>query len=117
MKIRTIAAIVVFSSLAMTAGFFLGCIVTDLKFYKDHAHQADRKEDLQFRTESRDPSCEELRSRGIPEITQKGNDFYFVHATDAYFYQFGIALQPGHPPEVYWWGAGTEEALKQRCSP
>lgn len=29
-----------------------------------------------------------------------------------YFYVFGINIESDKPPQIYWWGADTEEILK-----
>jgi len=70
-------------------------------------------ESIEKRTEDYSPSCKELRNISNPTIVKKGNDYFIVHSTEHYFYVFGINIEPGKPPQTHWWGAGTEELLKE----
>jgi len=95
--------------------FYIGYLTSIYNSDMYFLDSSKRKNELQKRTDLYSPSCEELKNLNIPNIVKKGDDYFFVHATNDYFRVFGINISPGKAPETYWWGAGRREALKQVC--
>lgn len=103
------AMIIIVAAIGITSYFF--------GYYKAwHETMAPQgselKPGIERRTEAYQPSCSELMNREKPSLVKNGNDCFFVHATEHYFYVVGINIDPGRPPAIHWWGADTSFALK-----
>jgi hypothetical protein len=97
--------------LGIFMGYFIGVFQTS-------GHRVDfskRKEALQIRTESYEPSCDELKKVGKPRVTKQGKDTIVVDVSEDYFVVFGLNAEPGKVPVTAWWGAGRAAAMKQAC--
>lgn len=70
------------------------------------------KEGIERRTEDYIPSCAELTNK-IPVIVKGENDYFFVHSKQNYLYVFGVNIEPKQPPQIHWWGANSENMLKE----
>ena len=104
----------------LTGFIIVGFISYQFGYYKNYysTHEASCNEwqkGIEARTETYQPSCEQLTEKGIPAIIKKENDYFFVHSSKNYFYVFGINIAPGKPPQIHWWGADTGELLNN-CS-
>ncbi len=98
------------------SGFYAGKLYQKFNSASEGvARQSPRNKALERRTEAYRPTCTELRNRNMPALVRKGDDYFFVHATDDSFYVCGINIMPGSRPEFHWWGADTAYELSQHC--
>ncbi|MCP3929130.1 MAG: hypothetical protein GY705_08525 [Bacteroidetes bacterium] len=82
-------------------------------YYKTHNFECcNLEKGIETRTERYTPNCVELKNNRTPKIIKKDNDYFFVHSAQNYFYVFGINIEPSKPPQIHWWGASSEEILK-----
>ena len=101
--------------LILTAGVFIGYFIGLFNAYGDRVKMSKRQEDLQIRTESYQPSCDDLKKVEERRIVKSGNDTFVIEVSENYFVVFGLNAEPGKVPVTAWWGASREEALKQAC--
>lgn len=80
---------------------------------REHAVADKLKKEFALRVEAYQPSCEELRHKGLPVIRKKGNDYFLVLTTSDYYHVIGINHSTDKAPITYWWGAGLEHAVKE----
>jgi hypothetical protein len=96
-------------------GAFLGYFMGIFQNYEGRVDLTKRKNELQIRTESYKPSCDDLKAVGKPRLIRKGSDRFVVDASENYFVVFGLNADPGKVPVTAWWGADRAAALAQFC--
>ena len=114
-KMTKIFGFISISAILFGTGLYIGYYIGMLKSYRDYIELSKRQESFQVRTESYQPSCEDLKYSGKLKIVQKGNDTFIVDNSENYFVVFGFNNEPGKVPLTAWWGASRSDALKNAC--
>jgi len=115
MKKTKVFGFTLIALLILIFGVFIGYFIGLFKSYGDRVEVSKRHEDLQIRTESYQPSCDDLKGVGKRRIVKKENDTFVIDVSENYFVVFGLNAEPGKVPVTAWWGASRAEALKQAC--
>lgn len=116
MKKTKVAVYIIAVIFIFMSGIFIGYHFSLFDSYKNKSEFSERRYDFQVRTESFNPTCEQLNRIGVSEVVKKGNDSFIVMVSMDYFVVFGFNAEPGNVPVTAWWGASRAEAMKQACN-
>lgn len=103
------------TAIIFSSGFLLGILYVADPACSPKRKLSKRQNEIQLRTEQYQPSCEELKNKGLPVLVRQKNDYFFVNVQNDYYHVFGINTDPSEPPVFSWWGAGLESTLEQKC--
>ncbi len=116
MKKTKVAVYLIALILVFMSGIFIGYHFSLFDSYKNKSEFSERRDGFQIRTESFNPTCEQLKRIGVSQAVRKGNDVFIVSVSNDYFVVFGFNAEPGNVPIMAWWGASRAEAIRQACN-